>query len=100
MAEIYYYYQNRYDTVRKKYLYIFSSCISILTSIIFSPLTPIFKLFGSHANKVLFILCFSAGLAQMLGSRGSGQLLDHVAGRVMEGEPVTCHRRHNTCDLH
>ncbi|KAK3872969.1 hypothetical protein Pcinc_021992 [Petrolisthes cinctipes] len=41
-----------------------------------------------------------AGLAQILGSPGSGQLFDQVAGRVLEGQAVSCHRRDNTCDLH
>ncbi|XP_053646083.2 uncharacterized protein [Cherax quadricarinatus] len=39
------------------------------------------------------------GVAHMLGTERSGQLVDEVAGLVMEGKPVTCEREINTCVL-
>ncbi|XP_069953592.1 uncharacterized protein [Cherax quadricarinatus] len=40
-----------------------------------------------------------AGVAHLLGTERSGQLMDEVTSLILEGTPVTCEREVNTCVL-
>lgn len=69
------------------------------TNITYSHVEEHDKRFASDTNDFILILSLlfhRAGLAHMLGTERSGQLLDEVTDRVLEGRQVTCEQKSNT----